>query len=233
MEQTTFEDMVRRAILDANYREYELLSTGADAIAYAPSPRYLAWEKKFMAAPFAVAKKHARPAWQRFLRAAACVVLAVSVAFGGLMAVSPTARAWVQQIIAQWFGEYARFSFDGNAGQETGAWKTTWLPEGFELVEEVDSQTSTKIMYQNEDGTFIRLIYASAGSSIFGTDSEYQNYEKVFVNGATAYLLPATTLGEISYLIWIDATGEVAFKLSTSSSSADLIPLAEGIQKIK
>lgn len=233
MEKTAFEELVRRALLDVNYQDYEQILAQTDAIAYTPSPRHLAWEKKFLAAPFTFAKKRARPAWQRFLQTAACVVLAVSVAFGGVMAVSPAARAWVQQIFAQWFGEYARFSFGGNAGQETGEWKTTWLPEGFELVEEIDAQTASKITYQNKDGAFIRLIYSPAGNSIFGADNEYQNYEKVFVTGTTAYLLQAATQGETSYLVWANVTGEVAFKLSTTGDAEDLISLAEGVQKIK
>lgn len=233
MERTAFEEQVRRALLDVNYKEYEQVLAQADAIVYAPSPRYLAWEKKFLAAPFAFAKKHARPVWQRFLRTAACVLLAVSVAFGGLMAASPTARAWVQQIIAQWFGEYARFSFSGNAGQETGEWKTTWLPEGFELVEEVDTGILTKVLYENGNGQFIRFNYGPANDSTFGADSEYQNYEKVLVRGTTAYLLRATTQDGASHLIWTNAAGGVAFRLSTTGNSEDLIPLAEGVQKIK
>ncbi|MEG0321857.1 MAG: hypothetical protein RR606_06660, partial [Oscillospiraceae bacterium] len=147
MEKAALEELVRRALLDVNYQDYEQASTQADTIAYTPSLRYKAWEKKFLAAPFAVAKRHARPAWQRFLRTAACVILAVSVAFGGLVATSPTARAWVQQIVAQWFGEYACFSFGGNAGQETGEWKATWLPEGYEPVEEDNAQPFTNIVY--------------------------------------------------------------------------------------
>ncbi len=178
-------------------------------------------------------KKRARPLWQRVLQTVACVLLTVSVAFGGVMAVSPTARAWVQQIIAQWFGEYARFSFSGNTGQETGEWKTTWLPDGFELVEEIDAQPLTNVVYENSDGAFIRLIYGPAVSAVFGADSEYQNYERVFVNQTTAYLLCATVQGKSSSLVWADFTGEVAFKLTTTGDAEDLIPLAEGVQTIK
>lgn len=233
MGKTAFEEQVRRALLDVNYQEFEYFSARADAIAYTPSPRHLTWERRFLAAPFSYAKKRARPMWKRVLQTAACVLLAVSVAFGGVMAVSPAARAWVQQIIAQWFGEYARFSFSGNAGQETGEWKTTWLPEGFELVEEVDAKTSTNIIYKDKDGAFIRLIYSPVEGSMFGTNSEYQSYEEVLVNGTAAYLLQATTQGKPSYLVWADAIDGVAFKLSTTGDAENLIQLAEGIKKIK
>lgn len=233
MEKTPFEELVCSALLDVNYQNYERALTQADTNAYTPSQRHLAWERKFLAAPFAFAKKRARPAWQRFLQAAACVVLAVSVAFGGVMAVSPTARARVQRIFAQWSGEYARFSFGGNAGQETGEWKTTWLPAGFELTEEKNTSLLSKVLYGNSNGQFIRLIYAPAESTVFGVDSEHQNYEQVLVNGTTAYLLQATTQDETSYLIWTDISGEVAFKLSTTGDAEILMPLAQGIQEIK
>ncbi len=53
MERTAFEEQVRHALLYMSYQELEYFSAQADTIAYAPSPRYLAWEQKFLAAPFA------------------------------------------------------------------------------------------------------------------------------------------------------------------------------------
>lgn len=233
MERTPFEELVRRALMDVNYQEYEQFSARADTIAYNPSPRYLAWEKKFLAAPFDYAKKRARPMWQRFLRTAACILLAVSIAFGGVMAVSPTARAWVQQIFAEWFGDHARFSFRGNAGQETGEWKTTWLPEGFELVEETTINYATKIVYQNASRDILQMHYAPNDRAIFGTDTEYQSYENITFHSIQAYLLRATLPGEPSYLIWTNDTEGTAFKLITTTNTDDLVLVANGLKKVK
>lgn len=233
MERSPFEDLVRRALLDVNYKEYEQVLAQADAIVYDPSPRYLAWEKKFLAAPFAFAKKHARPVWQRFLRTAACVLLAVSVAFGGLMAASPTARAWVQQIIAQWFGEYARFSFSGNAGQETGEWKTTWLPEGFELVEETQIGFRTETIYHDGLGDILQFTYAPVSGATFSTNSENHTREDIFINDISAYLLRTDLPGKSSFLIWTDSDNGVAFRLAFSGSTDVLVRIAESIQKVK
>lgn len=233
MERTPFEELVRRALMDVNYQEYEQFSARADTIAYNPSPRYLAWEKKFLAAPFDYAKKRARPMWQRFLRTAACILLAVSIAFGGVMAVSPTARAWVQQIFAEWFGDHARFSFSGNAGQETGEWKTTWLPEGFELVEEKNMSRATELIYKNEVGDILRLRFSPGSGSVLGADAEYQSYEKIIFMGTSAYLSRATLPGEPSYLLWIDNASSTVFKLTTTGNADNLLPVAEGISKAK
>lgn len=55
MERTEFEELVRRALLDMNYREYLSVMAEADTIAYNPSQRYLDWEKEFLEDPFGYA----------------------------------------------------------------------------------------------------------------------------------------------------------------------------------
>ncbi|MEG0825504.1 MAG: DUF4367 domain-containing protein [Oscillospiraceae bacterium] len=222
-----FTEQIRSALLDATTERWASVMEGPEELVW--SPKHQRVMDKLYRDPFGTAKKRARPLWKKVLSAAACVLLVCSIALGGLLAFSPSAQAWVQQIVAQWFGEYARFSFGGNAGQETGAWKATWLPEGYEPVEEDNAQPFTDIVYENSDGTFIRLIYAPAGSSIFSTNNEHQNHEQVLVNGTTAYLSRATLQGETSYLVWTDAMGEVSFMLSTTGNAENLIPLADGI----
>lgn len=229
MTENEFEVLVRQALLQANREEWEpILASGP---AFCPSPRYLSREKKLLAAPFRCAKKQTRPLWKKALQAAACFILLVSVAFGGLMAVSPTARAWVQQIFTEWFGDHVRFTFSGNAGQETGAWKTGYLPEGFALVKE-DGITMKNVVYENAEGVRIYLSYAPADENgMFSTDNEHQDYTQTTINGDPAHLLAAKEPGHMSNLIWANEEEHVAFKLMSGLDSEELIRMAEGVQK--
>lgn len=98
------------------------------------SPAYLRWRAALLADPFAWARRKLRPVWLRAVRAAACVVLALAVALGSLMAVSPTVRAAVLRWLREITGNYITYS---SAEQgDTARYSTrrlTWLPDGWTL----------------------------------------------------------------------------------------------------
>lgn len=180
------------------------------------SSAYQRWERRFLADPFRRAKQAARPAWLRVTRAAAAILLTVSLSFGALMAVSPTVRAWVQRVAAEWFDEFAAFRFvrgDSQPDGELGAWYPTWLPEGYELVEETQLNAFTSVCYQNEDGQKIFLTCISELNQSLFTDNEHHKLSTTEVNGAPAYLLRAIEDGYASSLTWMDTTRNIGFYL--------------------
>lgn len=229
MEKSPFELLVEEALLETAAREWAPSFSDGGARPPPYSVRYLAWEKRLLRNPFGYAKKHSRPVWQRALRSAACVLLAVSVAFGGVLAVNPTARAWVQQIIAEWFGDHARFSFTGAAGQETGDWRTGYLPEGFELAEETTMSGISNLIYKNIDGVNIKFRYAPTTGSNFSVDSEHQTHKEITINKNSGYLLYSTILGESNTLVWTDMSSGVAFRLTSTIIPDELIKIAKSV----
>ena len=226
MEQHAFETLVRRALLVAATHE---LSAGDGEEALIPSPRYLAWKRHMLASPFGYARQRARPLWRRGLWIAACLVLAIAVSLGGLMAVSPAARAWARQVFAQWFDDYARFTFPGDSSRETGAWRTGYLPEGFELAEETDLGAMTVLLYKNEIGAKLYFTYASAADVSFGVDTEHHIRQSVTIHGNEGYLLRSYVPGHPSFLIWTDAARGAAFELTAEIAPEELILIAENI----
>ena len=226
MEQHAFETLVRRALLEAATHE---LSAEDGGEAPTLSPRYLVWKKHMLASPFGYARQRARPLWRRGLWIAACLVLAIAVSLGGLMAVSPAARAWARQVFAQWFDDYARFTFPGVTGQETGAWRTGYLPEGFELAEETDLGAMTIVLYKNQDDAKIRLIYSSVSGLSFSTDSEHHTREEITLHGNDGVLLRSYVPGHPSFMIWTEAEHGIAFKLTAEIAPEELILIAENI----
>lgn len=72
--------------------------------------------------------------WLRAVRAAACVVLALAVALGSLMAVSPSVRAAVLRWLREITGNFVTYSSVEQG--DTARYSTrrlTWLPEGWAL----------------------------------------------------------------------------------------------------
>ena len=228
------DELLRRALIEAVREDWADVLEEAEA---GPppelSPRYCRRRLKMLDQPFAYYKRTTRSAWRKLLRAAACVLLTASLAFGALMAASPSARAWVQEVLTQWLETHTWFIFTANpnAGTETGEWKTGYLPEGFRLESERPMSVMTKVTYINDEGTKIYLTYMPATSgAIVGTDNEHQGYREILVNGSTAYLLEASKSGERSTLIWRGEENTVAFSLMSSIEVNELVRIADSIR---
>ena len=232
MSEEMLHTLIRDGLLRQALREAEQLRAGARPLPPC-SPAYRRWERRFLSDPFRLARRAARPAWRRFARAAAMILLALSLSFGALTAVCPPVRAWVQRIAVEWFGEYAAFRFLEGEQQPAGALPPlapAWLPEGYELVEKFDPfGDSVDLEYQDEAGHSIYISYMRPDVGDFHVNSEHHSVSRVSIHGEEAYLLTAVDQGFSSHLLWMDSTQNVAFRVSAALPDADLIRIAESI----
>ena len=223
----------RAALLEAARLDW------AEALSQEPAaPRfsqgYLDRRAAFLSDPIGYARRLRRRAWsagQRALRAAACLLLVAGVAFGALMAASPTARAWVQRIFIQWLSDRADITFQGNPQGfgENGLWRPTWLPEGFELVEE-SGLALTQLIYENSAGDEIFFTCTTANANVI-IDTEHQDHYAITIHGNAADFFPANEPGEPSYLIWTDEATGTYFDLMTYLEDSEvLLQIAESVQ---
>lgn len=227
---TEFEAMVRRALIDNLHGEYdELLS--AELPWPQSSARHRRWEKKLLADPVGFARRQARPVWQKTLRAAACVLLCLATLFGALMAVSPTARAWVVEQAVRWTEQFTEFTFiSRNPKGVTEDWRPAYIPEGF-VETDVDWIKEThylEVTYEAEDGRFfiISSIPADQGGS-FSVDNEHSVYQEIKINGQTASLFVSNTKDYPNYLVWINSDKTRAFLLASDIELNNMVQIAE------
>ena len=167
---------IRTALLQANWAEYAL-SPGEE------EPELPAGLRRRMRPLLADPFGRRRRARRALGRCAAAAVLALSVSFGALMAVSPDARAWVQRVTVQILEKYTTIRFAGESGAsgQPGDWAPTWLPEGYVLESaEVRHLAGFSIMYVYYtipgEEPFIRFRYCrnhpgSSGVSIHEKDN--------------------------------------------------------------
>lgn len=227
---TEFEAMVRRALIDNLHGEYdELLS--AELPWPQSSARHRRWEKKLLADPVGFARRQARPVWQKTLRAAACVLLCLATLFGALMAVSPTARAWVVEQAVRWTEQFTVFTFiSRNPKGVTEDWRPDYIPEGFVETDVywVKETYYLEVTYEAEDGRFfiISSIPADQGGS-FSVDNEHSDYCEAEVNGHIASLFVSNTEGAPSYLLWTNEDQTTAFELSSDLDTDEMLRIAE------
>lgn len=191
-----FDQQLRDALIDANLLQFETVLAEAGDRDYDFSPRYLRERMRMLADPFGWAKRQERPPGRRLARNIACVLLACTVAFGALMAASPSVRAAVLNWL-RGFGEdtvtysanpYAAAPSSDAALQD---WQITWLPEDYVLQDFYISPSFSKWFFLSADsgGSLDFGCSAPGGKSSIqiGTVSNPEEVrESVSVQGRTA-----------------------------------------------
>lgn len=227
------DEFLRRTLLLAN--SPPVMGLEADPEPAPLSPAFQRRMKRLLADPTGYARRAGRPMWRKVLQTAACVVLVCTVALGGLMAVSPTVRAWVSRIVVEWFTTNTHFRFDSPDFEgEALAWRPGWVPGGFEVSFFEDSHEFGAVDYQNEVETYLSFRYTYVGQDrYYNVDNEHGDYEDITVNGEEGHLIRTNTPGWPSHLMWMNEEGTVAFLLSGELPVEDLLRMAESVEPVK
>lgn len=191
------------------------------------------------------------------MRIAAAVVLAIVTLFGAVMAVSPDARA----AVARWFkgvsGNYVEYYRNPDTNYVPGddhadnvnkdnntvtpptepvkyEYRLSSIPEGYRELRVIDGADRRTYMYINNTGTFLSFSYTYG----MKTDSVYieaENYSQytAAVNGVSADIYIADTENETSVIIWQDPYSGALFQITALADQAELIQLAETVEKIE
>ena len=152
-----FDEWLRDALMDANLLQFEKVLAEAGAQSFDFSPKYLRERTRMLADPFGWARRRGRSARNRAARSAACVLLACTLAFGALMAASPTVRAAVLNWLREFGGDSVTYTTNPYVSQRApeGAalqdWQVTWLPEGYTLWDLYATPTFSKWFFLSDE----------------------------------------------------------------------------------
>lgn len=235
MEPFEFDKMLRSALMDAARAEWEQVMEEPQAEPEF-SARYLRERKRLLKDPFGYAKRKSRPMWKKVLQTAASIVLVAGIGLGGVLAVSPEARAWVaQQMSVIWGDKFAVFTVSER--QEGFAdvcnYRPAYIPDGFELVwENSNTNAYIELSYENEAGDYIDFSATSLSNSTtfeFGLDNEHSDSYEISVNGLPATLMITNIEGYPSYLVWMDGEAGVAYCITAALDREELIQIAESV----
>ena len=231
MTESEFDALLRRALIDVIHEDYaDILEGEPDVPPH--TAKYLRRERTLLADPSGYVRRLARPVWKKALRMAACILLALATLFGSVMALSPSARAWVAERVSRWTQTYTEFFFTSSQAKGVSAdWRPFYIPDGFEEVDvNWDDPTSTlTLLYENSNGATIRLICAPATqNNLFGVDNEHTDYQAIEIGGTPADLFISNTDGFPNRLLWNSSDGETAFMLTSKINIDELVLIAEG-----
>ena len=169
-----------------------------------------------------------------FLRRTAAAMLALMAALSAWMAADGSARA----AVVKWFRleeeNRVLYQFRESAAlTELPELTLTWLPEGFELKEDVMSGSVLNYQsYMNRAGDMV-VFHASLfnkSSNILLIGRDQPDMEPVKVQGLQGYYYPASG-GEdrTNNLIWVDENLEIWFLLSSNLEKSVMLHIAENV----
>ena len=238
MDDSMFDSLLRSALLDATRMEWAHVLEEPQPEPHF-SARYLREREKLLKDPFGYAKRKTRPLWKKAVHLAASILLVVGISLGGILAISPEARAWVvEQLSMIWGDKYAFFTVPEHRNEvdDVSHYQPTFIPDGFELIkEDSSSKFFFLLVYKNEAGGYIDYESASLSGSHgfdFIVDNEHCDSYEIQINGKPATLMLSNAKNWPSHLVWIDGEANIAHCITATLDYKELIQIAESVTYI-
>ena len=220
------DNLARRVMLDAARQEYGGL------INELPEHDF---SQRFEQRMQKLVRRANHPIRYRAIQVVACLLLVILLSGCAVLAVSSEARealyGWVKEVYETSY-IYRFFGSDQEVPtEEMVVYRPTYIPSGYQLVEESEHDGRYMSAYTNESGYLaIFSCLPNIGSVTFLVDTDgAETYKQVLVNGSCAEMYLDPGEGESSVLIWMDENKEYIFRFSASFSETELIKFAESV----
>ena len=182
-----------------------------------------------------VIRRGRHPVAYKYLRRAACLLVAVTLFGASWLTVDAEARGAFFAWVRQQYENFVEYRFEGLAPDEemTSNFAPTWLPAGYEETEARCSDSTTIRVYGNQDGQKISLIYSHGADavSIF-IEADHMTAEKVAVGTQQADFYQDTNPENANVLVWQSESGDVIFSISAALPKDELVKIAESITEV-
>lgn len=226
--------LMRNVLLDAIAMDEE---TQIETIPYTPSLHHQKQIKAMLKNPLRWARDRKQPVWKRALKRVAVILLVISLAFGSLMAISPTARATFIRWVTEWYETHIVFRYAGDDVQgKMPQYEIGELPDGFSENPQKGFCTAGMSVhyYEDKDGEAIvlRYIYMQQGS-MSGVDTENSDIISVSVNGCDGYLIIPKEAGCNNTITWSDAESNLHFTIDAPLGETDILHMAESVSLVE
>ena len=177
-------------------------------------------------------RKTSHPIVFRTLRAVACIILALCISFGSLLALSPEARAMVYSWIRQQCESFYEYFFVGEASSsENAQYSPHWIPPDYTLLSSQQIISGERYIYSDGQGDTFIFSYMSATSSseLYVEGVEYEQ-RTVSINGQPGELYISHDPEDSSVLVWTDSDTGTLLYLNAILDEDTMIFFAENVE---
>ena len=224
--------LMRNVLLDAIAMDEK---TQIETIPYTPSLHHQKQIKAMLKNHLRWARDRKQPVWKRALKRVAVILLVISLAFGSLMVVSPTARATFIRWVTEWYETHVTYRYAGDdMVGDLPEYTITELPEGYaeDRDQRIEFGTQTFISYQNGDidsAITLHYCYMQQGSATIFV-LENADSVPIIVNGCEGQIFLSKNLETTRNAVtWIDIEQNIQFTIQARLSTDDLLHMAESV----
>ncbi|MBQ4020871.1 MAG: DUF4367 domain-containing protein [Erysipelotrichaceae bacterium] len=189
---------------------------------FEPSASHRAAIRRMIDRSYRKGRRHA------FYRRAAAIAAVFVILFSTILATNVHAREAVVRWLRQIFPDHVLYQFFGEPVDELQQYTISWIPEGFELVDQFEVDGYRMYSYESEDEGFsVSFAVIEDGLTIEIGDAAFEMRD-VIVNGR-----PATLFVDVDdsskNLIWISEDNNVEIDIEGNISVDMLMRIAESI----
>ncbi len=231
----TWDELLTELMKEDDRREQKRLDDEYKDIALSPALKHrieqmIAEHTEQTNAPTSAQRPKRRPMTVlRVLQRATAAVMIVLLLGTTLYFVSPTAQALIRRIIQTVLSDHNAYRFDTEPVEiQKGDYSLGYIPEGFELVEEISSEISYTAIYKNEKEDRLVFSFNSADVGTIAIDNENMVHEKITINGMEGYIAHAEE--ELFTVAFVLDDGMV-LEITGDFDDETAIKILENIQK--
>lgn len=203
-------------------------------LAHLPEPQPHQFSPRFERRMRKLISRAKHPVRHQVLRYAAAVLLAILTLFGSILAVSPEARASVNGWVRRPFFGCLHYFYKGEDKTAMVEYELTAAPEGYQLVDVIQSEGGKTYLYLKHGGSVLEFRYVcAAGTDHYFVSIKGFNQHSVTVNGVLADVYISKKEDDTNLIVWQDPSENVVFHIFAEADKAALIELAESVQKIE
>ena len=178
-----------------------------------------------------------KAAWRRFAKGAVAAMLFVLIGFSMLFAFSTETRAAVTGWFKEQLGVVTTYWTDANENTTLPTYEPTWIPDGYEVVQEENNGDVKLTVYQFGDditnGFIIGYWIATEDSKLFlDTMGDDYDIEQVTVHGYNGEFYIAQDPDNSSDLLWLDERTNTIITVSGFYDKVDILRIANGIRLV-
>lgn len=226
--------IMRRVLIDSMKVEAER-DKDEPVPPFQATPKHQRQMRAMLANPIKWLHRRERPVWKQVAQRIAVFFLTFALIFGGIMAVSPSARAAVVRWVVEWYENTINFLYAGEQNSEAmPQYEITELPEGYVEVERNTAPGWADVIYENAQKEVICLSYVFMHQgALSGFETENADAFETQVNSYKGIYFESNMPDGLSTLTWIDTDRNLQFMIDGPCQYDELLPVAESVSLCK
>lgn len=180
-----------------------------------------------------VLRRVRHPVAYKYLRRAACFLVAVMLVGASWITVDAEARGAFFAWVRHQYENFVEYRFEGPVPNDemTTRYTPTWLPDGYEETKVQSAEGTSSRTYSNRDGQAIHFMCSlGADATSLFVVSEQMTLEEVSVGTQEADFYQDADPQNANVLVWHSESGDILFWISASLPRDEMVKIAESIE---